>query len=154
MAKKKLPVPTDYAELLDDLKKRIRAAQMRAALSVNRELVLLYWHIGREILTGSGEPDGAPRSSTSSGRTCAMSSPTWPDSPCETSSTCGVSPTPGRTSKLCSRLLHKSLGSTIACSSIGSNQITQALPANLAGQLPTVEQLEAELDKATGDDGR
>lgn len=28
----------------------MRAAQVRAVLSVNRELVLLYWHIGREIL--------------------------------------------------------------------------------------------------------
>jgi predicted nuclease of restriction endonuclease-like (RecB) superfamily len=32
------------------LKVRIRAAQVRAALAVNRELVLLYWNIGREIL--------------------------------------------------------------------------------------------------------
>ena len=39
-----------YAPLLADLKARVRAAQVKAALSVNRELVLLYWHIGREIL--------------------------------------------------------------------------------------------------------
>jgi predicted nuclease of restriction endonuclease-like (RecB) superfamily len=39
-----------YAELLSNLKERIRTAQIRAALSVNRELVLLYWQIGREIL--------------------------------------------------------------------------------------------------------
>lgn len=39
-----------YAELLSSLKEQIRAAQIKAALSVNRELVLLYWHIGREIL--------------------------------------------------------------------------------------------------------
>ncbi len=44
------PLPTGYAELLDSLKSRIRQAQVRAALSVNRELVLLYWHIGRDIL--------------------------------------------------------------------------------------------------------
>jgi predicted nuclease of restriction endonuclease-like (RecB) superfamily len=44
------PLPAGYAELLEDLKARIRQAQVRAALSVNRELVLLYWHIGREIL--------------------------------------------------------------------------------------------------------
>ena len=36
--------------LLIRLKKQIQAAQIRAALSVNRELVLLYWHVGREIL--------------------------------------------------------------------------------------------------------
>jgi predicted nuclease of restriction endonuclease-like (RecB) superfamily len=39
-----------YADFLADLKKRIRAAQVRAVLSVNRELVLLYWQIGRDIL--------------------------------------------------------------------------------------------------------
>lgn len=43
-------LPSGYAPLLADLKARVRAAQVRAALSVNRELVLLYWHIGREIL--------------------------------------------------------------------------------------------------------
>ncbi|HCP32063.1 TPA: hypothetical protein DIT45_02280 [Candidatus Acetothermia bacterium] len=37
--------------LLDSLKKRIRQARVRAAVSVNRELVLLYWEIGHRILT-------------------------------------------------------------------------------------------------------
>ena len=40
-----------YQDLLSLLKNRIRTAQVRAALAVNRELVLLYWGIGREILT-------------------------------------------------------------------------------------------------------
>ncbi|MGH9899816.1 MAG: PDDEXK nuclease domain-containing protein [Pyrinomonadaceae bacterium] len=39
-----------YDELLSELKDRIRRAQVRAALAVNRELVLLYWQIGRDIL--------------------------------------------------------------------------------------------------------
>lgn len=39
----------DYDRFLTDLKERIRAAQIRAALSVNRELVMLYWQMGREI---------------------------------------------------------------------------------------------------------
>ena len=39
-----------YPELLAELKARIQAAQARAALAVNRELVLLYWQIGRAIL--------------------------------------------------------------------------------------------------------
>ena len=42
--------PAAYGMLLADLKRRVRSAQVRAALAVNRELVLLYWHIGREIL--------------------------------------------------------------------------------------------------------
>src|SRR5262249_4926884 len=43
-------VPKDYPALLGDLKQRIHSARLRAALSVNRELVLLYWSIGRDIL--------------------------------------------------------------------------------------------------------
>lgn len=43
-------VPRDYGDFLRELKARIRQAQLRAALSVNRELVLLYWRIGRDIL--------------------------------------------------------------------------------------------------------
>ena len=45
-----LVLPDDYAALLGDMKAQIRTAQTRAALSVNRELVLLYWHIGQVIL--------------------------------------------------------------------------------------------------------
>ena len=43
-------LPSGYTALLNDLKARVRAAQLKAGLAVNRELVLLYWHIGREIL--------------------------------------------------------------------------------------------------------
>ena len=43
-------IPPHYEHFLQELKDRIRAAQVRAALSVNRELVLLYWSIGRDIL--------------------------------------------------------------------------------------------------------
>ena len=39
-----------YNAFLDALKTRIRTAQLRASLAVNQELMLLYWHIGREIL--------------------------------------------------------------------------------------------------------
>ncbi len=42
--------PDTYAQFLADLKRRIQAAQLRAALAVNREMVLLYWQIGRDIL--------------------------------------------------------------------------------------------------------
>lgn len=41
---------SEYLSLLEGLMSRIRTAQLRAALSLNRELVLLYWQIGREIL--------------------------------------------------------------------------------------------------------
>src|SRR5438270_10209133 len=42
--------PDSYAQLLADLKRRIQTAQLHASLAVNRELVLLYWQIGRDIL--------------------------------------------------------------------------------------------------------
>ncbi|WP_313931975.1 MULTISPECIES: PDDEXK nuclease domain-containing protein [Nostoc] len=44
------PELTNYDAFLNMLKQRVRSAQMRAALAVNQELVLLYWQIGREIL--------------------------------------------------------------------------------------------------------
>lgn len=62
MAKKKTPpkshlpanrrtgLPAGYAELLDGLKARIRSTQLKAATAVHRELVTLYWHVGRPAL--------------------------------------------------------------------------------------------------------
>ena len=45
------PTPTsDYPTFLTELKTRIRQAQLKAALSVNKELILLYWKIGKDIL--------------------------------------------------------------------------------------------------------
>ena len=45
-----LELPAGYAVILADLKDQIRVARIRAGLAVNRELVLLYWRIGRQIL--------------------------------------------------------------------------------------------------------
>ncbi len=44
-----LPLNGEYEAFLRDLKVRIQSAQVRAALAVNRELVLLYWQMGRAI---------------------------------------------------------------------------------------------------------
>ena len=44
-------IPEDYYDFLRELKGRILQAQVRAVISVNRELVLLYWQIGRDVLT-------------------------------------------------------------------------------------------------------
>ncbi|MGE5153401.1 MAG: DUF1016 N-terminal domain-containing protein, partial [Bdellovibrio bacteriovorus] len=48
--KSDLTLPTGYAELLKEIKERARAAQVRAGLAANRELLALYWDIGRMIL--------------------------------------------------------------------------------------------------------
>jgi predicted nuclease of restriction endonuclease-like (RecB) superfamily len=42
-------LPSDYRALLENVKQRIRAAQVRATFSANAELIGLYWDIGRAI---------------------------------------------------------------------------------------------------------
>jgi len=47
--------PEGYGKWLEELKARIHAARQRATLAVNRELILLYWQIGRDILARQAE---------------------------------------------------------------------------------------------------
>ena len=44
------PTSADYAAWLAEIKTRIQAARISAARAVNRDLILLYWDIGREIV--------------------------------------------------------------------------------------------------------
>ena len=46
----RLGLPADYVEFLESLKARVRQSQTKAMLSVNRELIALYWDIGRQIV--------------------------------------------------------------------------------------------------------
>ena len=50
-----IDVPDGYNIWLKELKERIHKAQQRATLAVNRELVVLYWQIGRDILDRQAE---------------------------------------------------------------------------------------------------
>jgi predicted nuclease of restriction endonuclease-like (RecB) superfamily len=43
-------VPAEYIALLSEVKERVRNAQYAALRSVNRELIVLYWDIGRMIV--------------------------------------------------------------------------------------------------------
>lgn len=43
-------VPESYGSFLETLKYRVQNAQTKASMSVNRELVLLYWRVGKDIL--------------------------------------------------------------------------------------------------------
>jgi hypothetical protein len=43
-------IPTTYAGLLQEIKQRIRSGQYEALRAVNRELIGLYWDIGRLIV--------------------------------------------------------------------------------------------------------
>jgi predicted nuclease of restriction endonuclease-like (RecB) superfamily len=48
-------ITTEYAEFIETLKTDIQRSQIKAALAVNRELVLLYWRIGNGILAKQKE---------------------------------------------------------------------------------------------------
>jgi hypothetical protein len=54
-------VPDSYSQFLASLKTRIQTAQLHASLAVNRELVLLYWQIGRDILDRQARESWAPK---------------------------------------------------------------------------------------------
>lgn len=47
---KLIPTSPAYRAFVQGIKGRIRRAEIGAALAANRELILLYWDIGREIL--------------------------------------------------------------------------------------------------------
>ena len=40
----------EYRQFIEDLKARVTAARISAARTVNRDLILLYWDIGRGIV--------------------------------------------------------------------------------------------------------
>lgn len=48
--KTRFPISPDYAAFVAGLKARIQSARLSAARAVNRELILLYWDIGRGIV--------------------------------------------------------------------------------------------------------
>ena len=54
---KSTTIPSGYAQFIVNLKTKIRSAQLKAAISVNREMILLYWEIGKEIVEKQ-EKDG------------------------------------------------------------------------------------------------
>ena len=41
---------SEYNEWLRDLKQQIKTGQIKAALSVNSQMILLYWNLGRQIV--------------------------------------------------------------------------------------------------------
>ena len=73
--------PQDYPRLLSEIKERIRCAQYQALKAVNKELIGLYWDIGRMIAERQEKSDGAGRSWKTCLRTCVRSfqeSPVFP----------------------------------------------------------------------------
>ncbi len=50
-----LPTTAEYRTFLEGLKERVRTARLSAAQAANRELIGLYWSIGRDILARQAE---------------------------------------------------------------------------------------------------
>ncbi len=48
-------IPVGYSEFIKSLKEKVRTSQIKAALSVNRELIRLYWEIGKDISDRQGQ---------------------------------------------------------------------------------------------------
>ena len=48
-------LPSDYSGFLAEIKKRISRERVRAALSANSAMILLYWDIGQSILSRQGK---------------------------------------------------------------------------------------------------
>jgi len=55
MPKNNEKLPTNYLNVLNEIKDRIQQSRIKAALSVNRELILLYWEIGHRILVNQAQ---------------------------------------------------------------------------------------------------
>lgn len=45
-----LELPSDYTDFLKGIKSRIQAAQIKASVAINRELITLYWDVGKQIV--------------------------------------------------------------------------------------------------------
>jgi hypothetical protein len=80
------PSTQTYAALLASIKERIQSAQVRAALAVNRELVLLYWGIGSEITRRQKEEGWGSKVIENLARDLKRSFPRWRGSLSVTSS--------------------------------------------------------------------
>lgn len=79
------PIPQDYGLLLGEVKERIRSAQYEALRKVNRELISLYWDIGRLIVERQRDAAGGDRWSRLWLTTCKPNSLASAASPLRTS---------------------------------------------------------------------
>ena len=69
------PRTPDYAAFVIGLKARIQSARISAARAVNRDLILLYWDIGRGIVEKQQQPVGVTASLRRWRQTCKKRSP-------------------------------------------------------------------------------
>jgi predicted nuclease of restriction endonuclease-like (RecB) superfamily len=50
MTQQNLIIDEDYVSLINDIKKQVKSAQIKAHRAVNTELITMYWSIGKELL--------------------------------------------------------------------------------------------------------
>jgi hypothetical protein len=93
-----------YPALLEELKTRIRSAQLRASLTLNQEAIRLYWSSDRTSPPALRRSGGELRSWIGWPRISARSFPGWRVSASATFATCVPSPRRGPTRKYCSLL--------------------------------------------------
>ena len=46
----RLPLNKDYKAWLVDIKSKVRSVQLKAAVKINTELLMLYWELGADIV--------------------------------------------------------------------------------------------------------
>lgn len=95
------------------ISKAVHTAQQRATLAVNRELVLLYWHIGRDILARQAEQGWEAKVIERLAHDLRAVFPDMRGFRRAISNTCARLPRHGRMRNLCKRCLHNCHGVTI-----------------------------------------
>ena len=81
-----------YYRFVEGIKQRIRVAQIKAAISANRELILLYWDIGRAIVDAQKDKGYGKRVVEILSTDLRRNSRKWPVCPLSTLADAGVLP--------------------------------------------------------------
>lgn len=138
MSKVKRRLTADYASLLREVKERVRAAQYAALKAVNKELVALYWDIGRLIVSLQVDAEHGT----------AIAEQLASDLRREFPSVAGYSRRNifyMREFYLAYRDLPKGVGAPIG---VATYRTVQNLPKELKGQLPAPEQIASLFEEA------
>ena len=98
------PLPSGYPALLEGLKAKIRAAQLRAALTLNQETILLYWSIGQDLSSRFAAEGWGTKVVDRLAKDLGTEFPGWRVSASVTFATCVPSPRRGVTREFCSLL--------------------------------------------------
>lgn len=48
-------IDQSYVELINEIKQKVKTTQIKAALSANSQMIMLYWEIGKKIMIEQGK---------------------------------------------------------------------------------------------------